>query len=88
MDCYNFCQQCENYFATAGTAGTYKISCAISFLRNRINFCWQEYKQKLDAYSTIPVKWDKFKVFFRRSVGDFRAIIDTYWGKIKKNFHY
>ena len=29
--------------------------------------------------------WDKFKAFFRRSLGDSQAFVDTYLGKIKKN---
>ena len=41
MDYYNFCQQCEDYFATAGATGLTQILFAMSFLRNRISFCWQ-----------------------------------------------
>ena len=32
MDCYNFCQQCENYFATAGATGPTRIPFAASSL--------------------------------------------------------
>ena len=32
MDYYNFCQQCEDYFATAGAMGPTQISFAVSFL--------------------------------------------------------
>ena len=41
MDCYNFCQQCEDYFATAGATGPTRIPFAASFLRDRISFRWQ-----------------------------------------------
>ena len=41
MDCYNFCQQCEDYFATAGATGPTRIPFAMSFLRDRISFRWQ-----------------------------------------------
>ena len=39
MECYNFCQQCKNYFATCGATGPNQILFAASFLRDRINFC-------------------------------------------------
>ena len=41
IDCYNFCQQCEDYFATAGATGPTRILFAASFLRDRISFRWQ-----------------------------------------------
>ncbi len=40
MECYNFCQQCEDYFATYGAIGPNRILFATSFLRDRINFRW------------------------------------------------
>ena len=44
IDCYNFCQQYENYFATAGATGPTRILFATSFLWYRISFRWQYYK--------------------------------------------
>ena len=41
MECYNFCQQCENYFATAEARGANRIPFAASFLRDQISFRWQ-----------------------------------------------
>ena len=38
MNCYNFCQQCEDYFATARATGPIRIFFAVSFLRDRISF--------------------------------------------------
>ena len=40
MDCYHFCQQCENYFETSSTAGMNRISFATTFLRGAISFRW------------------------------------------------
>ena len=40
VDCYNFCQQCENYFATAETTGLTRTPFAMFFLRDRISFRW------------------------------------------------
>ena len=85
IDCYNLCQQCEDYFASAGAMGPTRIPFATSFLRDRISFRWQQYKRKRDADSFVPVTWDKFKAFLRRSLGDLQAFVDTYWGKIKRD---
>ena len=41
MNWYNFCQQCEDYFAIAEAIGSTRISFAASFLRNRISFRWK-----------------------------------------------
>ena len=41
IDCYKFCQQCENYFATAGATGPTQIPFIASFLWDWINFRWQ-----------------------------------------------
>ena len=55
MDCYNFCQQCEDYFATAGATGSTQILFATSFLRDGISFRWQQYKQRHDTKTSVPV---------------------------------
>ena len=41
MKCYNFCQQCEDHFATARAKGPNRIFFAAFFLRDLINFRWQ-----------------------------------------------
>ena len=88
MDCYNFCQKCEDYFVTAGATGPTQIPFAASFLRNRISFRWQQYKRRHDADTLVPVTWDEFKVFLRRSLSDSQTFVDAYWGKIKKDSQY
>ena len=88
MDYYNFCQQCEDYFATAGATGPTQIPFAASFLRDRISFRWQQYKRRHDADTPVPVTWDEFKAFLRRSLGDSQAFVDAYWGKIKRDSQY
>ena len=55
MDCYNFCQQCENYFATARATGPTQIPFAVSFLRDQISFRWQQYKQRHHADTSVTV---------------------------------
>ena len=42
MECYNFCQQCEDHFATAGAKSPNRIPFTAFFLHDRINFCWQQ----------------------------------------------
>ena len=39
MACYNFCQQCEDHFATAGVKESNRIPFAKSFFQNHISFC-------------------------------------------------
>lgn len=39
MECYHFCQQCENYFATADATGFNHTPFATFFLYSQINFC-------------------------------------------------
>ena len=38
MEYYNFCQQCEDHFATTGAKGPNRIFFAAFFLHDRINF--------------------------------------------------
>ena len=88
MECYNFCQQCENHFTTAGAKSLNRIFFAAFFLRNRINFRWQQHKRKLDAESTVPISWNKFKTFLWQSLGDSRAFVNSYWAKVKRDSQY
>ena len=55
MDCYNFCQQCQDYFATAGATEPTRILFTASFLRDRISFRLQKYKRRYDAETPVPV---------------------------------
>ena len=84
MNCYNFCQQCEDYFATARVTRPTRILFTASFLRDRISFRWQQYKRKHDIETPILITWDKFKALLQQSLGNSQVFVDTYWGKIKK----
>ena len=88
MNCYNFCQQSEDYLATARAMGPTRIPFTVSFLWDRISFCWQKYKWRHDVNTPIPVKWDEFKAFFCQSLDESQVFVDTYWGKIKRNSQY
>ena len=41
IECYNFCQQYKDHFATARAKSPNRISFAAFFLRDCINFRWQ-----------------------------------------------
>ncbi len=88
MECYNFCQQCEDYFAICGATGPNQIQFAASFLRDRINFHWQQHKRKLEAKSSVPISWDELKAFLQKALEDSRAIVDSYWTKIRRDSRY
>ncbi len=40
MECYYFCQQCEDHFATARVIGLNRIPFTTFFFRDQINFRW------------------------------------------------
>ena len=40
MECYHFCQQYEDYFATATATGLNKILIAAYFFYGRVSFRW------------------------------------------------
>ena len=40
MDCYHFCQQCNDYFKTSGTTGINHILFTATFLCGTISFRW------------------------------------------------
>ena len=78
MECYNFCQQYKDHFAIAEAKDPNCIPFTISFLRNRINFHWQQYKRKYETESTVFMTWEEFKTFLCQSLREFRAFVDSY----------
>ena len=88
MEYCNFCQQRQDHFATCGATGLNQILFATSFLRDRINFYWQQHKQKLEAENLVPISLDEFKVFLQKSLRDSRAFVDSYWTKIRRDSQY
>ncbi len=88
MGYYNFCQQCEDHFATCGATRPNRIPFVAFFLQDRINFRWQQHKRKLEAKSLVPISWDEFKAFLQKALGDFRTFVDSYWMKIRRNSQY
>ena len=64
IDCYNFCQHYEDYFATAEATKANGIFSTTSFFQDRISFCWQQYKRRQDVDNSVPITQNKFKAFF------------------------
>ena len=75
MDCYHFCQQCENYFETSGATGMNHTPFAATFFRSPISLRWTQHKQ---CHKRItPITWPEFKAFLRKDLGNFQAFIDS-----------
>ena len=46
MECYYFCQQCEDHFGTARAKGHKRVHFAASFLKDRILYRWKQHKAR------------------------------------------
>ena len=77
MECYHFCQQCEDHFDTAGATGFNCTPFAASFLRGRISFRWHQHKRQKNQAANSRLPWVEFKAFFRKSLDDARASVYT-----------
>ena len=86
MDCYRFCQQCEDHFETAGAKGPNRIPFAASFLRRLVTQRWLQHKQRHDG--AVSMTWQEFKDFLRKTLGDSRAFVDGIWSKMKRDSQY
>ena len=76
LECYNFFQQCKDYFATAGIKDQNWIFFATTFLKNMAMFCWQQHQQKVEDKIDISITWKEFKVFFYQSLGKSKEFVD------------
>ena len=86
MDCYRFCQQCEDHFETAGATGNNRIPFAASFLRGTVVQRWQQHKRC--SQGLVPMTWLEFKNFFQKNLGDSRAFVDNLWSKFRRDSQY
>ena len=86
MDCYHFCQQCEDHFKTSGTTGMNCTLFAASFLRGTISLRWAQHKCR--HQSATPIMWSKFKTFLRKDLGNSQAFIDNIWSKFRRDSQY
>ena len=86
MDCYRFCQQCENHFEIARAKGPNRIPFEASFLRGSITQRWLQHKRRCDG--AVPMTWPEFKKFLQKNLNDSRAFVDSIWKKVKRDSQY
>ena len=86
MECYHFCQQCEDHFDTAGATGSNRTPFAASFLRGRISVRWHQHKRRVEG--AVPLSWVEFKAFLRKNLGDSQAFVDTIWSNVMRESQY
>ena len=86
MDCYHFCQQCEDYFETSGATGMNRTPFAATFLRGAISLRWAQHKRR-HKHAT-PITWSEFKAFLRKDLGSSQAFIDSIWNKFRRDSQY
>ncbi len=83
MECYYFCQQCEDHFEVAGLLGHKRVLFAAGFLKDRILNWWQQHKTRMQCNRLAPMTWDEFKAFLRKSLGESNAFIGHVWSKLR-----
>ena len=83
MECYHFCQQCEDNFETSGATGMNRIPFIALFLCSYINFKMAQHKQR--QKSATPITWSEFKAFFHKVLGSSQAFIDSIWNKFRRD---
>ena len=75
MECYQFCQQCEDYFKTLAITKINCIPFATSFFCGTISIRWAQHKRH--HKNTTPITWSDFKTFFQQDYGSSQAFIDS-----------
>ncbi len=83
MECYYFCQQCEDYFEIARSLGHKCILFAAGFLKDRILNQWQQYKTRMQRNRLAPMTWDEFKAFLRKNLEESNVFVGHVWSKLK-----
>ena len=53
IDCYQFCQQCEDHFEIAGAIESNHTPFTTLFLYGKINFWWYQYQKQLERISVF-----------------------------------
>ncbi len=85
MECYHFCQQCEDHFETAGTKNHKRVPFAAAFLKNCILHRWQQHKTRTKRNRIAPLSWEEFKAFLRQSLGKSDAFVGNDWSKMRSD---
>ena len=85
IDCYHFCQQCDDYFETIGATGTNRTPFVVFFFCGSISVCWTQYKRRYRGKELIPITWTVFKAFLRKNLGQSKSFVDSIWKKLKRD---
>ncbi len=83
MECYYFCQQCEDHFEVVGSLGHKRVSFATRFLKDYILNWWQQHKTGMQCNRLAPMTWDEFKAFLRKSLGESNTFVGHVWSKLR-----
>ena len=86
MDCYHFCQQCEDYFKASGATGMNRTSFAATFFRGTVSLKWAQHKRR--HKNATPITWPEFKNFLQKDLGDSQAFIDSIRSKFRRDSQY
>ena len=69
LECYNFFQQCEDHFATAGATGSNQVPFVTTFLKDTTLFRLQQHQRKVEDQTKTLISWEGFKAFLCQSLG-------------------
>ena len=78
----------QRSFCHRRSQGTEPRALCSHLLRDRALFRWQQHKRKLDGETAVPITWEEFEAFLRRSLGESRAFVDGIWKSIRRNSQY
>ena len=87
MDCYHFCQQCEDYFEPSRTIKTNQTLFAAFFLYKNISVWWTQFKRRRGG-EVASITWIEFKAFLRKNLGESKSFVDSIWKKFKRDSQY
>ncbi len=83
MEYWYFCQQFEDHFVTVGAKSNKRVPFAASVLNDRILHRWQQHKAKTKRCWPVPLSWEEFKAFLRKSLGESNAFVRSVWSQIR-----
>ncbi len=83
MECYYFCQQCEDHFEVAISLDHKYVSFAAGFLKDHILNQWQQYNTRIQCNQLALMTQDEFKAFLRKSLGESNAFVGYVWNKLR-----
>ena len=90
LDCYRFCQQCQDYLDTARVNTENHTPFAVCFLWDRISTPWTEYKRRhiQEKEPDIIISWEEFKAFLCENCDNFKTFIKDIWNRFGGDSQY